>query len=130
MVLARRMSATDSIMKILVLAFIGGILSLLLGNLLFATLSAIPLLSGLTLVVGIVLVIFTAQHSRIDDMKWFDAVMLFIGIAVVGAVITSFVPSVSMFIISLSDVTLTGVIFSLFYVLSADAVSRRFLGLK
>lgn len=101
----------------LLVAVIGGIMSLLLGSVLGMVYAAIGWQTVLGGLIALGLLIYIATKTDLDKMSFVDIVVLFVAIGLVGTIITTLLPIAAPYILTVENWgNLTGIAWSLVYV--------------
>jgi len=112
--------------KVVIVAFVGGIVSYLV------TMFLGPIIAtGIGQIFGsivlLVLLVALAKKAKIDNMNWFHAFVLLFAVGVVGSILAMFVPFISAYVLSVSNFTLTGLMWTVFYVMVAEIIAGKYM---
>jgi len=107
-------------------AIIGGVVSILLSMILSAIEPVFPFAGGLVSgLIALALVILLAKESKIDDMNFVGVLTLLFAVSLVGSIIATFLPVISPYILSVTDFTLSGLMWTVVYVMIAEAILNK-----
>lgn len=104
---------------------IGGFAALLLAPI-YALFTGTLMLGVLSILVAI-LIIYVGKYTEVDALTVSELVVLFLMIGGIGTIITGFVPQAAAFILSGVQFTVSGLGFTLLYILIADAIVDKVL---
>lgn len=80
------------------------------------------IISGIILLIGLIM---TAKYAGLDNKNWFTVLITLLSIAIVGSIVTTFAPQVSPYILSLTEFSLMGLGWTIFYWMLAEAVIKK-----
>lgn len=103
-------------------AFLAGIAAWFLGGTLqgFASQTVGQIVLSLVVIVALV---GLKKFAKIDDLSFYDIVILLAAITLVGTILTAFVPAASPFILTISNtITVSGLLFTFLYIGIAEAI--------
>jgi hypothetical protein len=112
--------------KTILILFLAGIFSYF-GGMIFGALAAIPMW---TILIGIILVgllVYLKGFISLDDIEFYDILVLLVLVGVIGTGITTFIPGASMFILSLGEFSVMGLGWTLFYIGLGEIIVNKFM---
>jgi len=107
--------------ELILVAAIGGVLSLVL-SMLLATALANIILQFVVFVGLIISAVMLKKTADFDDKHWFDAFLYFVSLLAVGGAVILIYPPASKFLLSTGDMTVLGAMFTLNYILLAQTI--------
>lgn len=118
----------DLLVLALIVALLASVLSFVLSMVLAPLYEMIGFQAILSALIGLVLLIWIGMETGLDEMKFFEIIVLFVAVGLVGSIITTVLPAVAPYIISLENfANLTSITWSLVYVGLAMAIKEKFL---
>ena len=112
--------------KALIVAIIGGIVAYLVTTFLGPVIA-----TGFGQIFGsiilLVLLLVLAKKAKIDDLNWFHAFVLIFAVGVFGSLLSFFVPYISAYVLSVTNFTLTGLMWTVLYVMVAEIVAGKYM---
>lgn len=112
----------------LLLLIIASALSVVVSMLLGPVYQAVGYQTIIGGVIALILLMVVAAQTDLDKMSFVNIIILFVAVGLIGSVITTFLPAVAPYIISVeSFANLTAIAWSLVYIGLAMAVKEQFL---
>ena len=117
---------TNTVTDLLLVSLIGGVsalaLSMILGGVLASTNAMVQIGISISLIVA---ALAMAKTASIDDTTWFQAVIYFAGLTAVGSVVGLLYAPATKFLLSVGNMTMTGVLWTVLYVEIAQAIKAK-----
>ena len=124
--MAKKMLFMDYLIKSVIFLVVAGILSYIF-SMIFGSLLSTALMQGIFSIIIIAVMVMMAKHVKIDNMNAFSLLVLFGLMTTLGSILTSFVPALSPFLFSITDLTISGLIMTFFYLELAELITSRFM---
>ena len=104
------------------IAVIGGLISWLLGMALGPIAVAGGIGSLVISIFGIALLVGVAAWSKLDNWKWYDALVMFLTVFVLGETIATTIPSVAPFILNTVNFAPSSLVWTIVYIAFAEVI--------
>lgn len=104
------------------IAIIGGVISWLLGMGLGPIAASGGIGSIIISIIGIALLVGVAAWSKLDNWKWYDALVMFLTIFVLGEAIATSIPSVAPFILNTVNFAPSSLVWTFVYIAFAEVI--------
>lgn len=102
-----------ALILVLIASVLSTVLSMVLGPV-YQTVGFQAIIGG---IIALVLLLVVAGETGLDEMKFFDIIVLFVAVGLIGSVIVTFLPAVASYIISVESFSsLTAIAWSLAYI--------------
>jgi len=112
--------------KAIIVAFLGGIISYIV-----TTTIGSMIATGIGQIIGsiilLVLLIALAKKATFDDLNLFHMLILLFAVGIVGSILSLSVPFISAYVLSVSNFTLTGLMWTVFYVMVAEIIAGKYM---
>ncbi len=113
---------TNLFVSALLVSFVGGLVAMIL-NMIFGGLILSSAFASLTAsIVVLILLTILAKSANIDNLSAFNMIIYLFAISIIGTIIATFVPSIASVILVIDSLTLSGLAFTLLYIMIAEII--------
>ena len=111
---------TNLFISALLVSLVGGLVAMIL-NMFFGGLILSSAFASLTAsVIVLILLTILAKSANIDNLSAFNMIIYLFAISIVGSIIAMFIPSVASVILVVDSLTLSGIAFTILYIMIAE----------